>query len=165
MTTLRVALAQMNPSVGDLVGNVKAMIDAYERASSEQSDVVVFGELSITGYPPEDLVLKAGFVAENLRMLEQFAAATGPCAAIVGFVDRQGDHLYNAAAVCANGKVMGTYRKHLLPNYRVFDEERYFEPGESFSLFRIAGVTCGLTICEDIWFADGPVHTLSLIHI
>ena len=158
MTTLRVALAQMNPSVGDLVGNVKAMIDAYERASSEQSDVVVFGELSITGYPPEDLVLKAGFVAENLRMLEQFAAATGPCAAIVGFVDRQGDHLYNAAAVCANGKVMGTYRKHLLPNYRVFDEERYFEPGESFSLFRIAGVTCGLTICEDIWFADGPVH-------
>jgi len=159
VTTLRVALAQLNPSVGDLAGNVQAMTEAYERASSGHCDVVVFGELSITGYPPEDLVLKAGFVTENLQMLEQFAGTTGSCAAVVGFVDREKDHLYNAAAVCANGRVMGTYRKHLLPNYRVFDEERYFEPGESFSLFRIGGVTCGLTICEDIWFADGPVHT------
>jgi len=158
VTTLRVALAQMNPVVGDLVGNVKALTEAYERASSEHCDVVVFGELSITGYPPEDLVLKAGFVTDNLQMLEQFAATTRTCAAVVGFVDRDKELLYNAAAVCANGKVVGTYRKHLLPNYRVFDEERYFEPGESFSLFRIGGVTCGLTICEDIWFAEGPVQ-------
>ena len=159
MTTLRVALAQLNPTVGDLTGNVRALTEAYERATSEHADVVVFGELSITGYPPEDLVLKSGFVTENLRLLEQFAASTGTCAAVVGFVDRENDRQYNSAAVCAGGKVVGTYRKHLLPNYRVFDEERYFEPGESNTLFRIGGVTCGLTICEDIWFADGPVRT------
>lgn len=158
MTTLRVALAQLNPTVGDLTGNVRALTDSYERAAREHADVVVFGELSITGYPPEDLVLKSGFVTENLRLLEQFAASTGRCAAVVGFVDREQDRLYNAAAVCAGGKVVGTYRKHLLPNYRVFDEERYFQPGESHSLFRIGGVTCGLTICEDIWFTDGPVQ-------
>ena len=162
VTTLRVALAQLNPAVGDLSGNVRALTDAYERAVREHADVVVFGELSITGYPPEDLVLKSGFVSENLRLLHEFAAATGACAAIVGFVDRDGERLYNAAAVCANGIVVGTYRKHLLPNYRVFDEERYFEPGDSNTLFRIGGVTCGLTICEDIWFADGPVRTQAM---
>ena len=159
MTTLRVALAQVNPTVGDLIGNARTITEAYARAARERCDAVVFGELSITGYPPEDLVLKSGFVTENLRLLQELAATTGTCAAIVGFVDRDGEHLYNAAAVLANGKVVGTYRKHLLPNYRVFDEERYFEPGESNTLFRIGGVTCGLTICEDIWFADGPVRT------
>ncbi len=157
MTTLRVALAQLNPVIGDLSGNVRALSEAYGRAAASTCDVVVFGELSITGYPPEDLVLKRGFVADNRRALNDFAQGTGSCAAIVGFVDQEGDRLFNAAAVCANGGVVGTYRKQLLPNYRVFDEERYFQPGDSFSLFRIGGVVCGVTICEDIWFADGPV--------
>jgi NAD+ synthase (glutamine-hydrolysing) len=157
VTTLRVALAQLNPVIGDLAGNVRALREAYERAAAGTCDVVVFGELSITGYPPEDLVLKPGFVSDNLRALDDFARGTGRCAAVVGFVDREGDSLYNAAAVCADGRVVGTYRKQLLPNYRVFDEERYFQPGESSKLFRIGGVVCGVTICEDIWFADGPV--------
>ena len=158
MTTLRVALAQLNPVVGDLAGNLGALVAAYGRAVHGACDVVVFGELAITGYPPEDLVLKPGFVADNRRALDDFARGTGPCAAVVGFVDQDGECLYNAAAVCANGAVLGTYRKQLLPNYRVFDEERYFQPGDSFDLFRIGGVTCGVTICEDIWFADGPVR-------
>ena len=147
----------MNPIVGDIDGNVAALARAYARAHEAGSDVVVFGELSITGYPPEDLVLKDGFVAANRRALDQFVESTGACAAVVGFVDREGDNLYNAAAVVSNGKLHGVYRKHLLPNYRVFDEERYFTPGSSHSLFRIAGVTCGVTICEDIWSPVGPV--------
>jgi len=161
-TTLRIALAQMNPIVGDIDGNVAALARAYARAHEAGSDVVVFGELSITGYPPEDLVLKDGFVAANRRALDQFVESTGACAAVVGFVDREGDNLYNAAAVVSNGKLHGVYRKHLLPNYRVFDEERYFTPGSSHSLFRIAGVTCGVTICEDIWVASGPVREQAL---
>ena len=155
---MRIALAQMNPIIGDIDGNVQAIADAYGRAAEVGSDVVVFGELSITGYPPEDLVLKDGFVAANRHALDRFVSSTGACAAVVGFVDRDGDDLYNAAAVISNGKVHGVYRKHLLPNYRVFDEERYFTPGSSFSLFRIAGVTCGVTICEDIWVPSGPVR-------
>lgn len=162
MTNLRVALAQLNPVVGDLVGNLRAIAEHYERAVSAEADVVVFGELAVTGYPPEDLVLKPGFVADNLRAVEEFASTTGSCAAVVGFVDREGESLYNAAALCAHGKVLGTYRKQLLPNYRVFDEERYFQPGSSFELFRIGGVVCGVTICEDIWFADGPVRDQAL---
>jgi NAD+ synthase (glutamine-hydrolysing) len=148
----------MNPVIGDIEGNVRGLMEAYARANASGSDVVVFGELSITGYPPEDLVLKDGFVAANRRALDQFVALTGDCAAVVGFVDRDGDDLYNAAAVCSNGLLHGVYRKQLLPNYRVFDEERYFTPGSSFSLYRIAGVTCGVTICEDIWVSSGPVR-------
>ena len=155
---MRIALAQMNPIIGDIDGNTQAIAEAYGRAAAAGSDVVVFGELSITGYPPEDLVLKDGFVTANRMALDRFAASTGACAAVVGFVDRDGDDLYNAAAVISNGKLHGVYRKHLLPNYRVFDEERYFTPGSSYSLFRIAGVTCGVTICEDIWVASGPVR-------
>ena len=155
---MRIALAQLNPIIGDIDGNTQAIAEAYGRAAAAGSDVVVFGELSITGYPPEDLVLKDGFVTANRMALDRFAASTGACAAVVGFVDRDGDDLYNAAAVISNGKLHGVYRKHLLPNYRVFDEERYFTPGSSYSLFRIAGVTCGVTICEDIWVASGPVR-------
>ena len=159
---MRIALAQLNPVIGDINGNVDSIAAAYSRAAGAGSDVVVFGELSITGYPPEDLVLKDGFVAANRHALDQFVALTGECAAVVGFVDREGDHLYNAAAVCSQGRLHGVYRKQLLPNYRVFDEERYFTPGSSFSLFRIAGVTCGVTICEDIWVPTGPVRDQAL---
>jgi NAD+ synthase (glutamine-hydrolysing) len=148
----------MNPLIGDIDGNVEQLVVAYGRAAQANCDVVVFGELSVTGYPPEDLVLKDGFVEDNRRALDRFVASTGPCAAVVGFVDREGDDLYNAAAVCSNGRLHGVYRKHLLPNYRVFDEERYFTPGSTFSLYRIAGVTCGVTICEDIWVPSGPVR-------
>jgi NAD+ synthase (glutamine-hydrolysing) len=157
-STVRIALAQMNPLIGDIDDNVGALLAAYREADAGGCDVVVFGELAVTGYPPEDLVLKDGFVEANRRALDRFVEATGDCAAVVGFVDREGDDLYNAAAVISNGRLHGVYRKQLLPNYRVFDEERYFTPGTSFSLFRIAGVPCGVTICEDIWVASGPVR-------
>ena len=159
VTVLRVALAQLNPTVGDLDGNLTKLIDAYDRAEAAGCDIVAFPELSITGYPPEDLVLKPGFVADNLDALSKFAARTGRCAAVVGFVDQDRD-LYNAAAVCADGEIIGTYRKRLLPNTTVFDEARYFTPGhltDPLELYVIGGVKVGISICEDIWSPFGPV--------
>jgi NAD+ synthase (glutamine-hydrolysing) len=159
VTVLRVGLAQLNPTVGDLDGNLAKMLDAYERAEAAGCDLVAFPELSTTGYPPEDLVLKPGFVADNLAALSKLAARTGRCAAVVGFVDQDRD-LYNAAAVCANGEIVGTYRKRLLPNSTVFDEARYFTPGGSsdpLELFVVGGVKVGVSICEDIWSPFGPV--------
>ena len=118
-----------NPTVGDLDGNVAKIVAAYDQAEAAGCDIVAFPELAITGYPPEDLVLKPGFVADNLRRARQGGRPHRRCAAVVGFVDADRD-LYNAAAVCANGEVLGTYRKRLLPNYAVFDEARYFTPGD-----------------------------------
>ena len=161
---LRVALSQLSPIVGDLRGNVGLMSADYARAAQAGAQVVVFPELSVTGYPPEDLLLKGSFIADNRRALEEFAAATGECAAVVGFVLSEGGQLFNAAAVCVDGEVHTVYRKQLLPNYSVFDEERYFEPGVATNsdgsvagVTTLNGVSVGISICEDIWFADGPV--------
>ena len=135
------------------------MSDAYERADAAGCDIVAFPELSTTGYPPEDLVLKPGFVADNLEMLAKLAARTRRCAAVIGFVDQDRD-IYNAAAVCANGEVVGTYRKRLLPNNTVFDEARYFTPGDEsdpLELYVIGGVKVGISICEDIWSPFGAL--------
>ncbi|MEA2685771.1 MAG: hypothetical protein QOE93_966 [Actinomycetota bacterium] len=157
MPSLRVAACQLNLIVGDLEGNATAILDAIDQAEIAECDVAVFPELAICGYPPEDLLLKPGFVADNRAALERVAAGTGRCAAVVGFVDA-GRDLYNAAAVCANGAVQGIYRKRLLPNYGVFDEQRYFaaghDPGE---LFVIGGVRVGVVVCEDAWSPDGPI--------
>ena len=156
---LRVALAQLNPTVGDLDGNLALLSDAYDRADAAGCDIVAFPELSTTGYPPEDLVLKPGFVADNLEMLAKLAARTRRCAAVIGFVDQDRD-IYNAAAVCANGEVVGTYRKRLLPNNTVFDEARYFTPGDEsdpLELYVIGGVKVGISICEDIWSPFGSL--------
>jgi NAD+ synthase (glutamine-hydrolysing) len=161
VTVLRIALAQLNPTVGDLEGNLAKLIDAYDRADANGCDIVAFPELSITGYPPEDLVLKPRFVADNRAMLDRFAAHTGACAAVVGFVDTDRD-IYNAAAVCVDGGIAGTYRKRLLPNYAVFDEARTFTPGtdnDSLELYEIGGVKVGISICEDIWSPFGPLAT------
>lgn len=160
---LRIALSQVNPLVGDLVGNEALIRADYDRAAREHCDVVVFTELTVTGYPPEDLLLKNAFVRENRAVVDRLATHTGTCAAVVGFVDEENGYLYNAAAVCQNGVVLGVYRKTLLPNYAVFDEERYFEPGSPNTdgtpagVFVINGVTVGVSICEDIWFSHGPV--------
>ncbi len=159
MTVLRVALAQLNPTVGDIDGNVALIADAYDRAEEAGCDIVAFPELSIVGYPPEDLVLKPRFVADNLAALDKLAARTRRCAAVVGFVDRDRD-LYNAAAVCAGGEVLGTYHKRLLPNTTVFDEQRYFMAGyesDPLELYEIGGVKVGVSICEDIWSPFGPL--------
>ena len=161
MTRLRIALAQINPTVGDLQGNLATILAFYDQALTAGCDIVAFPELCITGYPPEDLVLKPGFVSDNKDILATIAAHTRSCVAVVGFVDSDRD-LYNGAAVCADGEIRGTYRKRLLPNYGVFDEARYFTPGsesDPLELFVIGGVKVGISICEDIWSPTGPLAT------
>jgi NAD+ synthase (glutamine-hydrolysing) len=160
MTHLRLAAAQLNTVVGDLDGNVERILRALADAEAAGADLCVVPELAIPGYPPEDLLLKPGFVADNVAALEKVAAATGQCAVVVGFVGEApgGNGLANAAAVCAGGRVAGIYRKHFLPNYGVFDEQRWFLPStETPCLFGVAGAWVGVSICEDVWFDDGPV--------
>jgi NAD+ synthase (glutamine-hydrolysing) len=157
MPVLRVALCQLNAVVGDFSGNSERIIAALGAAEDAGADLAVFPELVIPGYPPEDLLLKPGFVADNLAALTKVAAATQGCAAVIGFVD-QGLDLYNAAAVCAFGQVHGIYHKQVLPNYGVFDEKRYFGPGSGArELFLIGGVRVGVSVCEDAWDPAGPI--------
>lgn len=155
--SVRVGLAQFNPVVGGIAQNSERIRELYTLANNAGCDLVAFPELSITGYPPEDLVLKSGFVAENQQAMREIVAATGECVAVFGFVSGSHGDLRNSAAIASRGLLHGTYDKHLLPNYSVFDEERYFTPGSAFSLFTIAGVKVGVTICEDIWQSEGPV--------
>lgn len=178
--TLRIAISQFNAVVGDLDGNLARATAVVEEASEQGADVVILPEMTLTGYPPEDLVLKPGFIADNRAALEKFAAGTGRTAAIVGFAD--GDDfggaadrviqdvggieyfngVWNAVAVCAEGKIVGTYHKRHLPNYDVFDELRHFRPGDqSLALYEIGGVPVGVTLCEDSWVPDGPVTQLA----
>ena len=156
---LRVGLAQINPTVGALSANAAKILDYYNQAIAAKCEIVAFPELSLTGYPPEDLVLKDGFVDDNLSALAKIVKSISDTAAIIGFVDRDDrtGEIFNAAAICRNGAVVGVYRKHLLPNYNVFDEQRYFTPGVENPLFTINEICFGVTICEDIWQADGPV--------
>lgn len=157
MTVVRVALCQIDPIVGDLDGNVERILSAYREAEAATCDLAVFPELAVTGYPPEDLLLKPGFVADSRLALARVAGATGRCAAVIGYV-HAGQDLHNAAAVCAGGEVRGTYLKRHLPNYAVFDEARYFVPGHGDpTLFEVAGVTVGVSICEDAWNPTGPI--------
>jgi NAD+ synthase (glutamine-hydrolysing) len=156
---LRVALAQLNLVVGDLEGNAARIIDAYERAEADGCDLVAFPELAITGYPPEDLLLRPAFVAQAQESMEKVAARTGRATAVLGFPLLERD-LYNAAAVCSNGKVHGVYRKHILPNSTVFDEQRYFAASTADGpLFNVAGTRVAVTICEDAWSPTGPIST------
>jgi NAD+ synthase (glutamine-hydrolysing) len=160
MPHLRLAAAQLNTVVGDLSGNVERILAALAASEAAEADICVLPELAIPGYPPEDLLLKPGFVADNVKALEKVAAATTHCAVVVGFVGAapSGVGLANAAAVCAGGQVVGVYRKRFLPNYGVFDEQRWFVPSfEPPALFGVAGAWVGISICEDIWFDDGPV--------
>ncbi len=156
---LRVALAQINVTVGDLTGNAQKIQNAMQAASAAGAHIVCMPELALTGYPPEDLLLKPGFVDANLRALTDLVEASQAFAGlttVVGFVDRDHD-IYNAAAVIHEGKLAGIYHKHFLPNYGVFDENRYFQTGHSAPLFLIHGVHVGINICEDIWYPTGPM--------
>jgi NAD+ synthase (glutamine-hydrolysing) len=153
---LRIALAQVNPTVGDLDRNVAKLQQAIEDARRRGAHLVAAPEMVVTGYPAEDLVLKPAFVADNLTALDEVARSAQGIAAVVGFVDRREGRLYNAAALLAGGKVQAVYHKHLLPNYGVFDERRWFSPGEGIVLGRVREVTFGITVCEDIWAPDGP---------
>ncbi len=160
MARLRVALCQVDVVVGDLDQNVAKILAAMAAAEREEADLAVFPELAVTGYPPEDLLLKPAFVEENLRALDRLAAASGRCAVVVGYVDEDGD-LYNAAAVLGGGKVHGVWHKQPLPNYGVFDERRYFATGTGpTEVFVIGGVRTGVTVCEDAWSPAGPVAQL-----
>jgi len=154
---MRLALAQLDVTVGDLDGNAARMLAAARRAHAAGANIVAFPELALTGYPPEDLLLKPAFVADNLRALDQIAAATADLSGltlVVGFVDRAID-IYNAAALLRDGQRVGVYHKQYLPNYSVFDENRYFSAGATAPVFVIDGVNIGVTICEDIWYPGG----------
>jgi NAD+ synthase (glutamine-hydrolysing) len=161
MKTLRIALAQMNSTVGDLKGNARKIVSYIGKAKKQQADVVAFPELAITGYPPEDLVLKPRFIDDNIHALKMISATTAGIAAVVGFVDKDKDGIYNAAAVISEGRIVDIYHKVLLPNYGVFDEIRYFRPGSRFPVYVMKGVKVGLNICEDIWHRQGPAFTQS----
>lgn len=159
METLRLAIAQINPVVGDLEGNVDLIRDLIEKV--EHCDLAVFGEMSLTGYPLEDLLLKPGFIADNKNALNDLASMSGDCALVVGFADSDGENVYNSIAICHRGKIVGSYRKQNLPNVEVFDEVRNFSSGsEPLNLFFIGGVKIGFVICEDLWVPDGPVRGL-----
>ena len=153
---VRIALGQLNTTVGDLDGNVERLADAARRATAADADAVVFTELAITGYPPEDLVLRPSFVADNLAALDALATATaGGCDVIVGFVDRTDAGVHNAAAVLHGGEVRARYAKCKLPNYGVFDERRTFAAGTDATVVDVAGTQVGISICEDAW-SPGP---------
>jgi len=153
---VRVALAQINPTVGDLAGNARLIMEWTERARAQGADLVCFPELAITGYPPEDLVLKPSFVRDNIAALNNIAAAAKDIALVVGFVDEEGD-IYNSAAFIDDGAVKAVYHKVFLPNYGVFDEKRYFAPGHRAPIVDFGGERLGLSVCEDCWFPAGPL--------
>jgi NAD+ synthase (glutamine-hydrolysing) len=163
MDTIRIALAQINPTVGDLDGNVALITDYIDRARKTGADIVAMPELAITGYPPEDLLLKSHFVRDNLRALNQVVAGSAGIIAIVGFVDTDGSDIYNAAAVISDGKLVDIYHKTFLPNYGVFDEERYFQSGARLQVFSMKQSRLGVNICEDIWYPGGPTQAQALL--
>ncbi|MEH1127499.1 NAD+ synthase [Micromonospora sp. CPCC 206061] len=160
MPTMRIALAQVNPTVGDLAGNAAAVREWSRAAADSGAQFVAFPEMMLTGYPVEDLVFRASFVAASTAALRDLAAdlaadGLGDLPVVVGYLDADGGPR-NALAVLHRGEVLTTYYKHHLPNYGVFDEDRYFEPGDTLTVIRLAGVDVALTICEDIWQAGGP---------
>lgn len=174
MRSLRIAMVQMNPTVGDLDGNVKRIVGWLREARKAKADLVAFPELAVTGYPPEDLLLKPRFVEDNRLALQQVARECRGLAAVVGYVGQgvasehksvsptvvpAGRHeLYNAAAVIAERRVVTTYSKWCLPNYGVFDESRYFHPGRRLPIVTLNGTVLGVNICEDIWLPEGPTR-------
>ena len=155
---MRIALAQINTTVGDVWGNVEKATSALERAVDSGAGLVAFPELTITGYPPEDLLLRPSFIGENLEALDEFAKQVPEgVVAAGGFVDLGAD-LYNACAVISGGEVLHRYHKRYLPNYGVFDENRYFRRGAGAPVVRLGGALVGVSVCEDIWYPGGPAR-------
>ena len=160
MTKLRAALAQINTTVGDLRGNTAKIIEYIDRARAEGADLVSFPELTITGYPPEDLLYKHNLIRDNRECLDEVIEHSAGIAVVVGFVDRD-EELFNAAAVIQDRKLLGVYHKVHLPNYGVFDEQRYFQSGSECPVFDINGTCVGVNVCEDIWYESGPTNVQS----
>ena len=160
MSKLRIALAQINPTVGDLTGNVLKIKKFIKKAEEVNSDIIVFPELSITGYPPEDLLLKSHFIEDNVKAAKEVAKHTSNIIAIYGFVEKENKKIFNSAAISHNQQLLGTQKKIYLPNYGVFDEKRYFSSGHSHSLINLENSTVGINICEDIWHPN-PTKNLA----
>ena len=161
MRRVRVGLAQVNPTVGAIEANARLVVDWMERARALGCDIVAFPEMVLTGYPPEDLLFKPAFIEANLRALADVARASRGLTAVVGTVDKR-DDLFNAAAVLHDGAQAGTYHKHYLPNYGVFDENRYFLSGHGAPVFTLGATVIGANICEDIWYPAGPTKLQAL---
>jgi len=161
MRRLRIGLAQINATVGDIEGNTRRVLDGVERARALGVDVVAFPELALTGYPPEDLLFKPAFIEANLRALQDVIQASAGLTVVVGFVDRR-DDIMNAAAVIHDRALAGVCHKQYLPNYGVFDENRYFQAGTSTLVFERGGATLAVNICEDVWYPAGPSSAQAL---
>src|SRR6202158_3958121 len=161
MRRVRVGLAQVNPTVGAIEANARLVVDWMGRARAAGCDVVAFPELTLTGYPPEDLLFKPAFIEANLRALADVAKESRGLTAVIGFVDKR-DDIFNAAAVLHDGAHAGTYHKQYLPNYGVFDENRYFQSGTESPVFALGETTIGANICEDIWYPTGPTTLQAL---
>jgi len=159
---LRLYLAQINPVVGDIEGNYRLILSHIEKAKENNADLAVFPELALTGYPPEDLLLKDAFIRENIDYIEKIKEEVSGIAAIVGFANSHNGSLFNSAAVICEKKISSIYNKQHLPNYSVFDEQRYFNRGDINYLYRINGHLVGLNICEDIFYASGPTMIQTL---
>ena len=161
MRRVRVALAQVNPTVGAIEANARLIVDWMERARTLRCDVVAFPELVLTGYPPEDLLFKPAFIEANLRALADVARQSRGLTVVLGFVDKR-DDIFNAAAVLHDGSHAGTYDEQYLRNYGVFDENRYFQSGTESPVFAIGPTLIAANICEDIWYPTGPTTTQAL---
>jgi len=161
MSTIRIALAQINPTVGDFAGNTAKINANIERARAAGAEIVALPELVLPGYPPEDLLLKPQFIESNLKALERIVPAATGIIAIVGCVAKSSD-IHNAAAVICDGELKGFYYKNFLPNYGVFDEYRYFDAGQSAPIYAYGDVLFGVNICEDIWYPGGPTQLQAL---
>ncbi|NPA15958.1 MAG: NAD+ synthase [Deferribacteres bacterium] len=161
MKRLRLCLSQLNFTVGDFDGNVAKILDAVKKAQDKKADIVVFPELAITGYPPEDLLLKPQFIEKNIEALNRVVAEVGDIVAVVGFVGVDED-IHNSAAIIHDGRLVDVYHKIFLPTYSVFDEDRYFKKGDRITIYEINGCKVGVNICEDIWYPDGPAHLQAL---
>ncbi len=159
---IRLALAQINVTVGDLAGNEQKIRDSIQKARKFQADLIAFPELAITGYPPEDLLLRPQFVQDNINCLQRIIPETRDITAIVGFSNLEKNKLFNAAAIISDGKFINVYHKVHLPNYSVFDEERYFEAGDRPLILELNEIKIGISICEDIWIENSVIETQAL---
>jgi NAD+ synthase (glutamine-hydrolysing) len=162
MKSLRIALGQINTTVGDVHGNTTRMLEWIDRARNQGVDLIAFPELATVGYPPEDLLYRPDLVRANLKARDTIVAASAGMIVVFGFVDAP-DDIYNAAAIACDGTLGGVYHKAFLPNYGVFDEDRYFQAGSQRPVFRIDGVIFGVNICEDIWYPGGPTDNQALV--
>ncbi|MFO7928946.1 MAG: NAD+ synthase [Candidatus Humimicrobiaceae bacterium] len=162
MTSLRLYAAQINPTVGDFKGNYKIIKSFIDDAKSKQADIIAFPELSLTGYPPEDLLLKPAFIEDNLKYLEKVKGLSENIVIILGFANRD-QYLYNSAAVMHDGEIASTYNKQFLPNYSVFDEERYFQKGSNNLVYAVGDILVGVNICEDIHYSSGPTKAQAIL--